>query len=114
MNKQILVVLLAFYSGTGFAAVEKPMEGFYLLAGKFGIKSPEQGTSHLYLSISGDAAKDLYQSINAVEHENHCTGETDKQINAFVCSKTPQNKYHCNFAVDLEKGTIAMGLGGCI
>jgi len=110
----IIALLLSPYclSDSG----EQKMEGYYQIGGKFSYdsKAPLKGNSHLYMTITGDAAKNLYNSLLGNPENNECTGELDKATTKFSCSKTISNNYYCSFSIDLGAGTVEAGLGGCI
>ena len=110
-----VVAALAISSIAG-ALKPEPLQGEYQLAGPLDHKgSPGQGASHLYLSLTDSAARSLYDSLGAEPYEDPCTGYRVKARGNVACYEiAPDKKHFCSFSLNLERGTIEAGLGGCI
>lgn len=93
-----------------------PLQGEYQLAGSLDSKgSPRDGSSHLYLSLRDDAAKRLYATLAEDAHEDPCTGHRLKARGNVACYEIePNERYFCSFSIDLDRGVVEAGLGGCI
>ena len=92
------------------------LEGEYQLGGRLDHKgSPTQGRSHLYISLTDEAAKALYESLAGDPREDPCTGYKVKGRGNVGCYEIePNEKYFCSFSINLERGAVEAGLGGCI
>ncbi|MDX1488645.1 MAG: hypothetical protein R3268_10630 [Acidiferrobacterales bacterium] len=92
------------------------LQGEYQLAGGLDHKgSPGDGRSHLYLSLTGEAARSLYATLAEDSHEDPCTGYRVKGRGNVACYEiNPNEEYFCSFSINLERGAVEAGLGGCI
>lgn len=91
-------------------------EGEYQVAGPLDEKgSPVEGHSHLYLSLTGEGAKTLYAKLAGDSHEDPCTGYRVKGRGNVGCYEIrPNETYFCSFSINLDRGVVEAGLGGCI
>lgn len=107
--------VLALSPGAGAGNPVK-LQGDYQLAGRLDHKgSPTQGASHLYVSLTDQAARDLYESLPGDPREDACTGYKFKAWGNVGCYEIePNDRYLCSFSIDLERGAVEAGLGGCI
>jgi hypothetical protein len=91
------------------------LRGEYQLAGRLehnGATTP--GKSHLYISLTDDAARNLYESLGGDPAHDPCTGYTVKAQGNVGCYEiVPNEQYFCSFSVNLERGAVEAGLGGC-
>ena len=113
----MLVVGMVITLGSLTKALEpERLQGEYQLAGALDHKgSPGEGSSHLYLSLTSEAAKTLYASLAEDSHEDACTGYKVKGRGNVVCYEIkPNEDYFCSFSINLERGAVEAGLGGCI
>ncbi|MDH3375591.1 MAG: hypothetical protein OEQ39_01305 [Gammaproteobacteria bacterium] len=90
------------------------------LQGEFELGGPldhngsiQQGDSHLYISLSNDAAKGLYFSLPGDPFEDPCTGYNVKGRGNVVCYEIAPDGHFCSFSVNLERNAVEAGLGGC-
>ena len=117
MVQTMLVVgtLLTLVSLTKALEPER-LQGDYQLAGALNHKgSPGEGRSHLYLSLTSEAARTLYATLAEDSHEDACTGYKVKGRGNVVCYEIkPNEDYFCSFSINLERGAVEAGLGGCI
>ena len=113
-----ILLIGATFALASIAGALKPhtLQGEFQLAGPLGHKgSPGEGQSHLYLSLTHQAARNLYESLSADWHEDPCTGYRVKALGNVACYEIKPNEEHlCSFPVDLARGVIEAGLGGCI
>lgn len=76
--------------------------------------STTQGSSHLYISLTGHAARSLYASLGGDPIDDACTGYKVKGRGNVVCYEiAPNESYSCSFSINLERGAVEAGLGGC-
>lgn len=72
------------------------------------------GKSHLYISLTNEAAKTLYASLAGEAVEDPCTGYMVKAQGNVGCYEiVSKEKYFCSFAVNLKRNAVEAGLGGC-
>jgi len=111
----VVGTLLALVSLTKALGPET-LQGEYQLAGALDYKgSPGEGRSHLYLSLTSEAARTLYATLAEDSHEDPCTGYKVKGRGNVVCYEIKSNEdYFCSFSINLERGAVEAGLGGCI
>ena len=91
------------------------LQGEYQLGGPLDHNgSVLSGDSHLYISLSHDAATALYQSLPGDPFKDPCTGYKLKSRGNVVCYEiTPNEGYFCSFSVKLDNNAVEAGLGGC-
>jgi hypothetical protein len=91
------------------------LRGDYQLSGRLDHNgSPTPGKSHLYISLTDDAAKALYESLGGDPAEDPCTGYRVKAQGNVGCYEiVPNERYFCSFSINLERGAVEAGLGGC-
>jgi len=90
------------------------LQGEYELGGPLDHSgSVQQGESHLYISLSNDAAKELYESLPGIPVEDPCTGYQLKARGNVVCYQVSPEGHFCSFSVNLEHNEVEAGLGGC-
>lgn len=113
MSKACILVLVLITSTSLYAGV--PLEGNFELAGPVsnqGTVTP--GKSHLYLNINSKAAKKLYEAFDGTPEKDECTGYLFKGQGSVGCYEVEKGeKYYCNFSINLEKGIVEAGAGGC-
>ena len=117
LNLKIILALvtLPVLAPSARALEPVPLSGEYQLSGRLGHKgSTTPGKSHLYISLKDDAAKTLYESLGGDPAEDLCTGYRVKAQGNVVCyGIVPNQEYFCSFSVNLERGAVEAGLGGC-
>jgi len=114
---QMIFVLAGMVVLTSGAQALDPvkLEGEFQLSGRLDHNgSTTRGRSHLYVSLTGDTAKTLYESLGGDPTEDVCTGHKLKGRSNVVCYEImPNEKYFCSFSVNIERGTVEAGLSGC-
>jgi len=110
MRKLSLLVILFI---SFFAYSDNP---FQPLVGNFHIssapiadpKAPLPNKTHLYLSISGEVAQEIYTSLNGEPKLNKCdVNHYQKSAGNFICSYYPtDDKYSCDFSVNIQVGKL--------
>ena len=111
----LVVVTLLVFAPSVRATDPVQLKGEYQLAGRLDHSgSTTPGKSHLYISLTDDAAKTLYESLGGEPAEDPCTGYRVKaQGNVGCYEVVPNERYSCSFSVNLERGAVEAGLGGC-
>ena len=108
----LILTLFTFY---GSVKAEIPLEGEYRLAGPLEYQgNTKPGKSHLYITLTNDSAKKLFDSFEGEAVMNECTGMKYKSRGYVICHEVePGKKYFCSFSIDMDKNTVSGGLGGC-
>lgn len=92
-----------------------PLEGEFQLGGPLEHNGDvTEGDSYLYVSLQGDAARRLFESLPGETFDDPCTGHRLRANGNVACYETEQEKaYFCSFSLNLERGTVGAGTGGC-
>lgn len=108
-------IILFFIFLAGNANAEVPLEGNYLISGSLDYNgSTKPGKSHIYFTVTSDAAKKLFNAFEGKPTMSACTGWNYKSQGNITCHETELGKsYFCTFSVNLIKNTVGTGLGGC-
>lgn len=110
----LLAGLLPWRDLAAESIVEAPLRGTYFLAGKTLVDPPpgEARDSHLYMEITGSAARALYARLKARPMEDPCGngGETLKAQGGIQCSRDARGKdYRCWLGIDLAGQRVVNG-----
>jgi hypothetical protein len=112
----MLCAMASALSAAGIAAdMQHParLAGEMFIAGATLVDPPpdEPNDTHVYFSLSGTAARQLYRSLKAAEILDACTpGRRMKTVGHVRCSVGAKpNDALCDFAIDLARGTVAPG-----
>lgn len=98
-----------------FARKPVDLHGEYKLGGRLDHDgSILDGNSHLYISITNEAATKLFQSLPGDPLNDACTGYKLKAGGNVVCYQIKPEQHFCSFSVNLERNVIETGLGGCL
>jgi hypothetical protein len=113
INNLPIYVLFALVSLN--ACAEVPLEGNLDIGGPVTNKGPPSpGKSHIYLNLNSDAAKALYNALDGVPTHDECTGHMFKGKGNVGCYEIIKGaNYYCSFSINIDKGTIEAGMGGC-
>jgi hypothetical protein len=114
MRRIVLAVVLASASAAvpaAGAAAEGRLAGHYSIGGKTLVDPPpdEARDTHLYLELTDDAAKALYDAMKAKAAPDACgePGTTTKRAGGIQCSRSAQGKAHrCWIGVELRTQRI--------
>jgi hypothetical protein len=110
-----LLLIIAFLTTGAFAADYKPLTGEYGLGGKtlFDPPANESRNSHMYFSLAGSAARDLYEAIKAKALRDECAndGSMSKRVGEMQCTLSSDKKeYRCWFGIDVNRQKIVNGV----
>ncbi len=118
--KTILSFLFALslpllFSISAYAAERQALSGTYKIGGAtfYDPPSTEPQKTHLYIELTGAAARDLYNSIDTAAKPDECTGPKSrvKTIDAMQCTRYEDGQRHrCWFGVDIRKQEIVRGV----
>jgi hypothetical protein len=110
-----IIVGLVLVSSLAMAAAYNQLTGTYRIGGKTFYDPPENEpqNTHLYIQLTGDAAKDLYQTMSAKPKPDVCgdEGTQTKMIGNVQCTRSADTKtYRCWFGVDVKNQKIVNGV----
>jgi|SRR4029453_10784942 hypothetical protein len=114
--KRIAVALLLFTAALPSAAWEdKLLTGFYNIAGQTIVDPPanEAQNTHMYFTLSGVSARDLYNSMKVQAKPDVCRGggALTKSIGQMQCTRsTSGSEFQCSFAIDIANQRITGGV----
>lgn len=111
----LLATLAIAVATTAVAADRDALTGTYRIAGATLIDPPpdEPSNSHLYVELTGAAARDLYASIPAAPKADACAGRGARMKTAgdMQCTQYAGGQRHrCWFGIDLRKQTVTRGV----
>lgn len=111
--------LLAFSLSTWCVSVadpisEFPLRGSYFLGGKTLVDAPagEPRDTHLYLELTGAAARALYARMQARPMDDPCgdPGDTLKRLGHIQCTRAARGRdYRCWLGIELEGQRVVNG-----
>ncbi len=114
MLRVLLALLLML--GTAAAQPQQPqrMTGEFFLGGTTLVDPPENEPrdSHAYLTVSGAAARRIFDAMRVREVADACQpGRRLRRVGQLQCS-VGRAEAECRFAIDLRSGALAAG-GPC-
>lgn len=91
------------------------LSGTYRIGGATFYDPPveEPQNTHLYVELTGSAARDLYAAMAAPPRADECTGPSVlvKTVGQMQCNRYESGKrYRCWFGVDLRNQAISRGV----
>jgi hypothetical protein len=95
------------------AADWKDLTGIYAITGEDYLDPPtgQKENTHLRLQLTGDSAKDLYDSMSVEPIEDECTGGMAKHIQHMQCLYfADDNTYECHFSINIAEQNIEYGI----
>lgn len=110
-----LLFVLAVVSIGADAGDYKPLTGAYSIAGKTLLDPPtsEAQNTHIYFSLNGKAALDLYDSMKTKAISNACAndGSMLKRVGEMQCTRSDDGKeYQCWFGIDIKNQKVVGGV----
>jgi hypothetical protein len=118
----LLTACCAFGQGTLPAyAQEQPAVDLKPLTGTFyvGPAMDSEGgapADHFYATLTGDAAKAMYEAMNVKTTPDECVGRIAKWVEGLVCygaatdnGPPPESPYECYFGIDLKSAALEAG-----
>ena len=109
----LLFLFLATSTVDLSAADWKALKGTYAVTAENYLdpSNEEPKDSHLRFQLTGDAAKDLYLAMKAVEKPDECTGVLAKKIGEMQCLHYKnERKYECSFSIDIVRQAVKYGV----
>jgi len=115
LGRTSLFAALTVAAMIAVAADPKALTGSYQIAGATLIDPPpdEPANSHLYVELTGAAARDLYAALPAAPKADACAGPGARMKTAgdIQCTQYAGGQRHrCWFGVDLRKQTVTRGV----
>jgi hypothetical protein len=113
MNKEIALGVLILSLGWGARAAEpeyRSLEGSYKIGSRSVIDpAPNEKKDRVYLSLSGEGAKAIYEAMPGKAVKDACEGtELVRSAGGLSCSKSHKGNVLCSVAITLDRGQTAM------
>jgi hypothetical protein len=100
--------------------VEKPLTGTFYMAPAIDSDNPKAPADHINFSITGDAAKSMWDALKGEAKPDECIGRMSKWVDGLVCYGPPtpdsggalapgDSPFECYMGVDLKNGSLALG-----
>ena len=110
-----LIIVLAVFLTEASAREYQPLTGNYTIAGKtfYDPPSHEAKDTHIYFSLEGKAAGDLYDSMKVKAVRDQCAGDgsMSKRVGEMQCTLSEDGKsYRCWFGIDLKNQRVVNGV----
>jgi len=75
---------------------------------------PASGDSRFHFSISGEAAKAMYNTLSGPATKDDCSGFIRKSEGKLNCyAKTIQQQYSCTFAINIKQSELEASVPSC-
>jgi hypothetical protein len=97
----------------------KPLTGSYYMAPPIDAADPKAPADHIVMTITGDAAKAMWDAMKADITPDECVGRMSRWVQSLVCygasteASQPlapdQSPYECYLGVDLKTGALDLG-----
>jgi hypothetical protein len=95
----------------------KPLTGDYYMAPAIDAEDPKAPADHINFTITGAAAKSMWDAMKAKATPDECIGRMAKWVDGLVCygpatsgTLAPTDSpYECYMGVDLKSGALALG-----
>jgi hypothetical protein len=115
VKRFVIVAGLVLVSSFAVAAVYNQLSGTYRIGGKTFYDPPanEPQNTHLYIQLTGDAAKELYQTMQVKPKPEVCgdEGTLTKVVGNMQCTRDADTKsYRCWFGIDVKNQKIVNGV----
>jgi hypothetical protein len=91
----------------------KDVTGIYAITAEDYLDPPpnQKKNTHFRLQLTGDSAKDLYNSMPVEPNEDECTGGMAKHIQHMKCLYFAGDKiYECHFSINIAEQKIEYGI----
>lgn len=99
------------------APEEKPITGTYYVGPAMDAEDPKAPADHIYMTLTGDVAKSMWDAIPGAEQPDECVGRMAKSLKGLICygagtemagPLSPNDSpYECYIGIDLKSATIA-------
>ena len=117
VNLVVAIAMAPFSAGPASAAEPalefRPLTGTYAVAGRTLIDPPadEPRRSHVYLELTGAAARELYAALPGRAVPDRCgePGALLKQSGGLQCTREQGGAHRCSFGVELATRRIVAG-----
>ena len=111
--KLLTLIFLLASSTLALAADWKDVTGIYAITPEDYLDPPpnQKEDTHFRLQLTGDSAKDLYNSMSVEPVEDECTGGMAKNIQQMKCSYfASDDAYECHFSINIAEQKIEYGI----
>lgn len=111
--KLLAITFLLAISSVAFADDWKDLTGIYAITAEDYLDPPtgQKDNTHFRLQLTGDSAKDLYNSMSVEPIEDECTGGMAKNIQHMKCLYFAGDQtYECHFSINIAEQKIEYGI----
>ena len=100
--------------------VEKPITGTYYMGPAMDADDPKAPKDHIYMTLTGDVAKAMWDGISGESKPDECIGRMVKWSKSLACYGPPSpesggalapddSPFECYMGVDLKEGALYLG-----
>jgi len=93
----------------------KPLSGTFYLGPALDSEGGAPA-DHFYATLTGDAAKAMYEAMNVKTTPDECVGRMSKWVEGLVCygaptdnGAPPESPYECYFGINLKSAALEAG-----
>ena len=111
--KLLALIFLLATSTLAYAEDWKDLTGIYAITPEDYLDPPrdQKNDSHFRLQLTGDSARDLYNSMSVEPIEDECTGGMAKNIQQMRCLYfASDGTYECHFSINIAEQKIEYGI----
>jgi hypothetical protein len=97
----------------------KPLTGSFYMAPSVDAEDPKAPADHIVLSITGDAAKSMWDAMKVKTEPDECIGRMARQVQGMVCYGpgttmagplgADDSPFMCIFGIDMKNASVAVG-----
>jgi hypothetical protein len=98
----------------------KPVTGSYYMGPAMDSDDPNAPKDHIYMTLTGDVAKSMWDAIAGEPQPDECVGRMVKWSNSLACYGPPSpqsggapapddSAFECYMGVDLKAGALYLG-----
>lgn len=97
----------------------KPLTGSYYMAPPMDAEDPNAPDDHIYMTVTGDAAKAMWDAMKVDTTPDECIGRMARQVQSLVCygAATPMSgslgpndsPYECYLGLNLKTAQLEIG-----
>jgi hypothetical protein len=97
----------------------KPLTGSYYMAPPMDTADPNAPNDHIFITLTGDAAKDMWDAMKVETTPDECVGRMARWVKSLVCygpstqASQPlgpnESPYECYLGVNLKTADLEIG-----
>jgi hypothetical protein len=95
----------------------KPVTGTYYMAPAMDAEDPKAPVDHMYLTLTGDTAKSMWDAMKVETTPDECIGRMARWVNGLVCYgpatsgslAAGDSPFECYLGVNLKTAALELG-----